>query len=119
MECGFSGRSGVARKANLPRGGGAKPKGLSQEKVAGLPNERRLLVGSHPIRALEPSHRSALLFLIALVNLHFIVAFVFDAVSDVRKWRGQKGRNCAQERNTREGPGPLLAQGHSEGHHRS
>jgi hypothetical protein len=38
---------------------------------------------------LEQPNRSALLFLIALVNLYFLAAFVIYAVSDFRKWRGQ------------------------------
>jgi hypothetical protein len=38
---------------------------------------------------LEQPNRSALLVLIALVNLYFLAAFVIYAVSDFRKWRGQ------------------------------
>jgi hypothetical protein len=38
---------------------------------------------------LEQPNRSSLLFLLALVNLYFLAAFVIYAVSDFRKWRGQ------------------------------
>jgi hypothetical protein len=48
---------------------------------------------------LEQPNRSALLFLIALVNLYFLAAFVLYAVSDYRKWRGQF--EAARESNVR------------------
>jgi hypothetical protein len=38
---------------------------------------------------LEQPNRSALLFLIALVNLYFLAAFVIYALSDFRTWRDQ------------------------------
>jgi hypothetical protein len=48
---------------------------------------------------LEQPNRNALLFLIAFVNLYFLVAFIIYAVSDFRKWLGQV--EAARESNDR------------------